>query len=83
MKNNSIKLIGKEFNPSTIEARRYLEALNIDYTYSDIDFDLESKMWLHFQKIISIPVLIIGNHWIVGYTAHDYEAFFQYLNEEN
>lgn len=78
-----IKLIGKEFNPATIAARQHLEDLNIAYVYSDIDFDLESKHWLQYHKILSIPVLIVGNQWIVGYTPLDYDTFLQHCNKED
>ncbi len=67
MNNQSIRVIGKEFSPSTLALKNLLNRMHLPYDFLDLDFHKESWDLMKFYKIKSLPVLFVGDRWIVGF----------------
>lgn len=70
-----ITLIGKEYNTSTRLLKSYLEQAGLPFEYLDLEFFPEHWHTIKFYKILSIPVLFIDEHFIVGYEEQAVRTF--------
>lgn len=68
-------VIGKAYNRSTQQLMALLDNLNCPYTFSDIDFNLDARNFINSHKILSIPVLIMGEDFIVGFEEKACKTF--------
>lgn len=61
-----IELLGKEFSKETIDAKKMLDEMGVEYKFIDIDFDEDAFNWIKMNKIMGLPVIKNGKLFVVG-----------------
>jgi len=77
-----VLVIGKEYSLSSQKLRKLLDENGLPYSFIDLDFHKEYQDLIKFHRILSIPVLFIGDHWIVGYEKSAVLDFIKYAYRE-
>jgi hypothetical protein len=82
MSHPHIQLIGKEYNTSCILLRKLLDDRHLPYESIFLEFQPHYWDFIKFHRILSIPVLIIGEQWMVGYDETLINAFIDQVYKE-
>lgn len=78
----TIQIIGKEYNTSCILLRKLLSDKKLPFESIYLEFHPEYWDFIKSHRILSIPVLIIGDQWIVGYNEQVISDFIDNTYKE-
>jgi glutaredoxin len=83
-KKGKVVIYGATWCHTCDKARRYFRTNNIPYVYYDVERSRVGKMDFNLLRGKSVPIIIVGNRRMNGFTVPRFESLYQqYLKSEN
>lgn len=78
---NTLKLYATSWCGYCKQARQYLKSQGIDYVEYDVEHDEKAKLEFQAMGATGVPVLVLGDRQMKGFSEQAFEAFYQAANQ--